>query len=139
MNRKIIWVIVLVLLIIVCAIWSSFKIETFSDYDFYSSELKNNYKDILKSKYSSANKSDEESSEYIPRLINNNNLQNTSQTNFLDNMTDKMDNIELKLMGIVEKPKYYSENESGKVTKNDPMGILRPIKETIKSNEHYEY
>lgn len=140
MNRKIILVIILFLLIVICAIWSSFKIETFSDYDydFYSSELKNNYKEILNSKHSSMYEADTSDLGYIPRLINNNNLQNTSQTYFLDNMTDKMNNMEQKIMGIIEKPKYYNGNEVGVVTKDDPMGFLRPRKEKLKSNDHYQ-
>ncbi len=137
-NSKIVLIIILGLLILGCALWSSFKIETFGDYDFYSSELKTNYKDILNSKHASTYVTDTSDLGYLPRLINNNNLGNTNQTGFLDNMTDKMNKMEHNLMGIVEKPKYYSENASGPVTHDDPKGFLRPRKETIKSHDHYQ-
>ena len=136
-NRKIICLVILVLLILGCALWSSFKIETFSDYDFYSSELKTNYKDILNSKHVSAYEVNSDLG-YLPRLINDNNLQNTNQTTFLDNMTDKMNVMEYNLNGMLEKPKYYSGNVSSPITKDDPKGFLRPRKETIQSNDHYQ-
>jgi hypothetical protein len=140
MNRKTIWMIVLTLLILTCSIWSSFKIETFNDndYDFYPSEIKTDYRDILNSKYNSAYNTDTPDLLYMSRLINNNNLLNSSQTNFLDIMSDKMNSMEHNLMGIMEKPKYYSGNQSGSITKDDPKGLLRPGKETLKTSDHYE-
>jgi hypothetical protein len=46
--------------------------------------------------------------------------------------------MEHNLMGIIESPKYYSENDSSPITANDPKGFLRPRKEMQKSGEHYE-
>ena len=157
MNRKIIWMIVLALLILSCAMWSSFKIETFEDNvednDFLPAEIKRHYNGILNSKHSSyyisgsqnsgyiptllTDNNDTKDIGYIPRLIIHNNNRNSEQSEVLDNASINMDIMENKLKGMTEQPKYYNGTKPIPITSEDPLGALRPRKETLKTNEFY--
>ncbi len=137
-SRKTIWLIVLAIVILICSTWSSFKIEQFEVYDFYPSEIKTNYRGILNSKHSPSYDSSSADLGYIPRLMDNNNLENTNQGSFLYGIDNKMNEMENNLLGIIEQPKYYNADNIGSITKEDPKGILRPKTQKIKSREHYD-
>lgn len=138
MNRKIIWMIVLALLILSCAMWSSFKIETFEDNEFLPAEFKIHYNDILNSKHSSSYMSEAQDVGYIPRLIIHNNNRNSIQSEVLDNESINMDIMENKLKGMTGQSKYYNGTKANPITSEDPLGALRPRKETLKTNEFYD-
>jgi hypothetical protein len=138
MNRKIIWMIVLALLILSCAIWSSFKIETFEGNEFLPAEIKSHYNSLLNSKHSSYYMPGEKDIGYIPRLIIHNNNRNSIQSEVLDNESIVMDIMENKLKGMTEQPKYYNGTKPNPITSEDPLGALRPRKETLKTNEFYD-